>query len=240
MRAGIKEIFSRARRVMVPSRCVAEDCIAAGLPAERLSIVPWGVRAVDLTAASVEQVQARYGLPERYVLFVGTLEPRKNLATLIQAMRQLAEPDLGLVLVGPGGWGDAFGAEPTASLDALPFKVWQLGYLPEQDLAGLERGAQAFCFPSLAEGFGLPVLEAMAAGAAVITSLGTATAEVAGDGAILINPHSPQDLASALRRLLDDPAGTAELRERALLRSQKFTWQNSAELTLQVYSEVLS
>ncbi|MEX0768479.1 MAG: glycosyltransferase family 1 protein [Microthrixaceae bacterium] len=239
MRAGLQEIFARSKRVMVPSSCVADACIAAGLAADQVRVVPWGVQAVALDPASVEQVRARYGLPDRYVLFVGTLEPRKNLATLIQAMNELADPDLGLVLVGPAGWGDAFGAQAAASLNNLSFKVWKLGYLPEQDLAALEYGAQAFCFPSLAEGFGLPVLEAMAAGAAVITSSGTATEEVAGDGAVLIDPSSSQELASALRGLLNDPAGTAELRERAVNRSKLFTWQNSAELTLEVYTEVL-
>ncbi len=239
MRTGLQAIFGRSKRVMVPSQCVADDCVAAGADAASIRVVPWGVSAVEFGADAVHQVRTRYGLPERYVLFVGTVEPRKNLSTLIQAMQRLAEPDLDLVLVGPGGWGDALGSASGASLDELPFKVIQLGYLPEQDLAALERGAAAFCFPSLAEGFGLPVLEAMAAGAAVITSLGTATAEVAGEAALLINPLSANDLAGALSRLLRDSDLTAELRERALERSRLFTWQNSAELTLEVYNEVL-
>lgn len=240
MSDGLKAIFERSRRVMVPSQCVADECVSAGADSASVRVVPWGVSAVELDADTVEQVRTRYALPERYVLFVGTVEPRKNLSTLIHAMQQLAEPDLDLVLVGPGGWGDAFGSASGASLDALPFRVLQLGFLPEEDLAALERGATAFCFPSLAEGFGLPVLEAMAAGAAVITSLGTATAEVAGDAALLIDPLSVNDLAGALSRLLLDSDLAAELRQRALERSRLFTWQKSAELTLEVYNEVLA
>ena len=239
MRTGVKNIFERAERVMVPSQCVADDCVAAGFDPGRLRVVPWGVTQVELTAESVEEVRARYGLPDRYVLFVGTIEPRKNLTTLIQAMQKLAEPDLALVLVGPSGWGEALGPLHGDGLDSLAFDVMQLGFLPEEDLAALERGAVAFCFPSLAEGFGLPVLEAMSAGAAVVTSLGTATAEVAGDGALLIDPLSVTDLATAIASLLSDAGFAAELRERGRKRSLMFTWQRSAELTQEVYREVL-
>ena len=240
MRAGIEQILLRAQLVMVPSQCVADDCVAAGLSPDRVRVVPWGVKQVDLAEDAVEQVRERYRLPERYVLFVGTIEPRKNLGLLVQAMQQLAEPDLALVLVGPGGWGEAFGSAGPESLANLPFTAVQLGFLPEKDLAALECGAEAFCFPSLAEGFGLPVLEAMAAGAAVVTSLGTATAEVAGDGALLIDPHSAEDLAAALDTLLHDHALAAALRARGQKRSKIFTWQRSAELTMSAYTEVLA
>jgi len=239
MRTGLENIFDRAKRVMVPSQCVADDCVAAGVDPGRLRVVPWGVTPVELKPESVEEVRERYGLPDRYVLFVGTLEPRKNLTTLIRAMQKLAEPDLALVLVGPSGWGEALGPMSGGGTDSLGLNVMQLGFLPEEDLAALERGAVAFCFPSLAEGFGLPVLEAMSAGAAVVTSLGTATAEVAGDGALLIDPLSVTDLAAAIASLLSDTGLAAELRERGQKRSQLFTWQRSAELTQEVYREVL-
>jgi glycosyltransferase involved in cell wall biosynthesis len=240
MTAGLRTIRDRAARIMVPSSSVAEDCERHGVDPARVRVVPWGVAPVTVTEADVERVRRRHGLRGPYVLFVGTLEPRKNLAGLLDAMVRLSRPALTLVLVGPSGWGDAFAGPTGVGVGAVPSPVVQLGRVPEADLAALQHGAEVFCFPSLAEGFGLPVLEAMAAGAVVLTSSGTATAEVAGDGAVLVDPRDPAALAAALGELLDDHERRDELRVRARQRSLGFTWQRAADATLEVYREALA
>ncbi|HTO00181.1 MAG TPA: glycosyltransferase, partial [Microthrixaceae bacterium] len=136
--------------------------------------------------------------------------------------------------------GDAMGGADGPSVGDVPSPVVNLGFVPDADLPHLERAAVAFCFPSLAEGFGLPVLEAMAAGAAVITSAGTATAEVAGDGAVLIDPQNADELVDAVTMLVDDLSTAEKMRERALRRSTEFSWDRSARLTLDVYDAALS
>ncbi len=242
MKAGLESIRKRARRIMVPSEFVAGECAAHGFDENLITVVPWGVEPVEFEtgARPTREVLDRYGLVGPYVLFVGTLEPRKNLGLLLEAMIRLSRPEVSLVLVGPSGWGDAFGGDDGPRIEDVPSPVVNLGFVPEADLAHLQRGAEAFCFPSLAEGFGLPVLEAMAAGAAVITSAGTACAEVAGDGAVLIDPRSPDELADTMAMLLDDATKAGELRVRGVRRSKEFRWDRAAELTLDVYEAALS
>ena len=237
MRSGLESIRERARLVMVPTEHVAADCASVGFDPGRVRVVPWGVTPTDPTDDDVARVRRRYGLGGPYVLFVGTLEPRKNLALLFQALVQLSRPGITLALVGPAGWGDPLSGDDAAGVGDVPSPVARLGFVPEADLAALERGAAAFCFPSLAEGFGLPVLEAMAAGAAVITSRGTAVGEVAGHGAHLIDPTDPSDLAGALAAVLDEPGYAGTLRAAGRDRAKEFTWARAAAATLDVYDE---
>lgn len=237
-RAGIEWIRTHARRVMVPSRSVEAECVEHGFDPERIRVVPWGV---DLTASEpaaeqVERVLRRHSVHAPYVLFVGTVEPRKNLAGLMRAMSRLGRPDVSLVLVGPDGWGPSLDGE----LAGVPGPVRRLGFLPSADVAALQRGAAAFCFPSLVEGFGLPVLEAMAAGAAVVTSAGTATEEVGGDGAVLVDPRDPDAIAAAIGALIDDPDEAASLRSRGRHRAGTFRWDDAARRTIEVYREALA
>lgn len=239
MSLGLRTVRDRARRVMVPSEYVAQDCVEHGFDPAVIRVVPWGVAPVRVTDAEVSEVRARYGLRGPYLLFVGTMEPRKNLATLLDALVRLSRPDVTLALVGPHGWGDLHGASGIGVGD-VPSPVARLGYVPEHDLAALERGAEVFCFPSLAEGFGLPVLEAMAAGAAVLTSVVTATAEVGGDAAVLVDPCDPAALAAALARLLDDPSHAQALRRRGVVRAATFSWRRTAALVMDVYDEALA
>lgn len=231
--AGLTWIRDHARIVMVPSRTVAEQCIDRGFPGARLRVVPWGVEPRVPDRAEVLAVERRFGIVGPYVLFVGTLEPRKNLAGLLQAVSFLDRADLTLVVAGPDGWG----VDGTEHLAAVPGPVVRAGFVAEGELAALQRGAAAFCFPSFAEGFGLPVLEAMGAGAAVVTSSGTATAEVAGDAAVLVDPHDPRALAAAIAQVVDDPGEADALRVRAVERASSFTWSKAARTTLDVYAE---
>lgn len=238
MARGLERIRDRADKVLVWTRAVADECVRAGFDAARLEVAPAGVVPVELGPDDVAAVMAKYGLTAPYLFFVGTLEPRKNLALVLEALVRLDEPGLSLVLAGPTGWEASSGEGPWARWEDVPSPVVHLGYVPREDLAALQRGAAAFCFPSLMEGFGLPVLEAMAAGALVITSGVSATAEVAGDAALLVDPHSPTEMVAALRTALEDGAAGEQLRSAALERARRFTWSACAATVAEVYRTV--
>jgi glycosyltransferase involved in cell wall biosynthesis len=220
--------------VLCSSEATRQDCLQAAIPAERLRLVPLGVDRPAVEPVEVGATLDRYGIEGRYVLSVGTHEPRKNLSTLIDAFRKLDRADVTLVLVGPAGW--------HVGLDELVRPVADrtrvLGFVPNADRDALYAGADAFCYPSLHEGFGLPVLEAMAQGTPVVTSAGTATEEAAGDAGIIVDPLDAGAIADALAQVLDDPALAARLGEAGRERAATFTWARTAELTLAAYREL--
>lgn len=234
-RRGLELTRRHARLVMVPSEATAAECRAAGIDDDRIRLVPWGVDVVPAGADDIASARERHRLDRPYVLFVGTVEPRKNLRRLVEAMARLARDDVELVLVGAEGWNEDLGA----LLDALPGRSRSLGFVAPADLGPLYAGATVVAYPSRREGFGLPVLEAMAQGAAVVTSAGTATEEVAGDTAVLVDPTSVTAIADGLDRLLGDPDLAADLGARARARAAGFTWDRTAELTVTAYREVL-
>lgn len=219
----------RATLVVVPSEATAADCRDAGFDADRLRVVPWAHEAEPASPDAVAEARRRHGLPERYGLFVGTLEPRKNLRRLVEAWRATGT-DVPLVLAGPSGWGDA-GIEGPG--------VLPIGFVATPERDALFAGAAVVAYPSLREGFGLPVLEAMAQGAPVVTSSGTSTEEVAGDAAVLVDPRDVGSIADGLRRLLDDPAGAAALGERARARAATFSWARCADAHVAAYGEAM-
>lgn len=233
--AALDRARTDADVVLCSSEATRVDAEAAGLPADRLRVVPLGVRPARVAADQVAAVRRAHGLDARYVLHVGTAEPRKNLVGLLDAFAGLDRAGVDLVLVGPDGWGEAGDALPTR----LQQRVRRLGFVSEHDKAALYAGAAVFCYPSVWEGFGLPVLEALAQGAPVVTSRGTATEEVAGDAALLVDPHDPVELADALRRLLDDTDLAADLRRRGPARAAAFPWSQTATLTAEAYAAVL-
>jgi glycosyltransferase involved in cell wall biosynthesis len=196
--------------------------------------VPLGVRPPAAFDADARAEADRWHALERpYVLSVGTAEPRKNLSVLVEAMRALGRDDVDLVLVGPAGWG-----EDVATLVApLGDRVQRLGFVPDADLGHLYAGAAAFAYPSRWEGFGLPVLEAMAHGAPVVTSAGTACAEVAGDAGLLVAADDSAALGQALARLLVDPAEADRRRALGRARAAELTWERTADLTADAYAE---
>jgi glycosyltransferase involved in cell wall biosynthesis len=231
----------RAAVVLTPSRAVADEVVAAyRVDPELVVPTPLGVDADWFTAtAPPRSWLATRGLPERYLLFVGTPEPRKNLPVLLEALRALrAEPGVDvppLVLVGPQGWG------PALDVAGLPRgAVVAAGYLDDGDLRSLVAGAVALCFPSRYEGFGLPPLEALAAGTPVVAADIPAVREVvgvvAGKAARLVPPSDPDAFADALTGVLggavDPGAGRA--------RARAFTWRRTAELTLAAYHRAAS
>jgi glycosyltransferase involved in cell wall biosynthesis len=228
MRHSLERIRRRADIVICPSLATMADLEAAGIGSDRLRLVPLGVDSKVASADEVEQVRARHDLPPRFVLFVGTLEPRKNLERLALAVARLDEP-LPLVIAGADGWGGVAEAL-AASVDAQ-----FLGFVPDRELPGLYAAASVFAYPSVWEGFGLPVAEAMAQGTPVITSGSTSTAEVAGGAAVLVDPLDVDDIARGLAAALCD-------RERLQLagraRAAELTWDAATAATRAVYAEV--
>ena len=169
-----------ARLVLTSSQASYDDLVAAGVEPERLRIVPLGVSSDPAAEIEIRNVRHRYDLPERFALFVGTLEPRKNLHRLATAAPRATDP-MPLVIAGPDGWGDS-------PRRARTVDVRFLGFVPAEDLPALYAAATVFAYPSEREGFGLPVAEAMAQGTPVVTSVGTSTEEVAGGAAVLVDP----------------------------------------------------
>lgn len=224
-RRGLAAIRRRADLVLCSSQATMDDCFAAGIDAERLRHVPLGVAAAPASADDIKGVRQRYALADRFALFVGTVEPRKNLPRLIQAIAAMPEP-IPLVVVGASGWGDAVG-------DPGPTRF--LGFVPRADLAALYAAASVFCYPSLLEGFGLPVLEAMVQGTPVVTTKGTSTEEVAGGNAVLVDATDVRSISAGIEAALDDAVNLAE-RGRAWAMSR--TWTLTAELTVAAYREV--
>ncbi|MFQ3661823.1 MAG: glycosyltransferase family 1 protein, partial [Chloroflexaceae bacterium] len=168
-----------------------------------------------------------------YFLYIGTIQPRKNLTRLIEAFAHAGPDDALLVIAGRRGWLSEPIVRRVAEL-GLTNRVRFPGYVPDADLPALLSGALAFVFPSLYEGFGMPVLEAMACGAPVLTSTTSALPEVAGDAALLVDPCDTDAIAAALRRLAADAPLRASLRARGLVRAADFTWERCARKTLDV------
>ena len=229
---------SRAARVLCPSQSTLDDCAANGFRDEQLRLVPLGVDAATATAREVEDARGRHDLPEQFVLFVGTLEPRKNLRRLVAAMGCLSETgvEVPLVVAGAGEWG-AVRSEIDSDQRRSGVDVRFVGAVSDADLRGLYASAQVFAYPSEREGFGLPVAEAMAQGTAVVTSRGTSTEEVAGGAAVLVDPFDVDDIA---RGIADALARSDELAAPSRERAGQLSWKQSAAATLAVYRELCS
>jgi len=224
---SLAEVRRRAELVLCPSRVTMLDAERAGIPFERLRLVPWGVEALEVDEAHKAAVRVTHGLPREYLLFVGTVEPRKNLGRLVEALER-AECDLPLVVAGSVGWGDS-GVVASS-------RVQFIGFVPEVDLPALYAGAAVFCYPSEREGFGMPVLEAMSYGTPVVTSSGTSTEEVAGGAAVLVDPFDVDDIA----RGVDEAMGRrVELSMWGLRQAARRHWSETARLTVDAYREVM-
>ena len=224
--------------VIVPSRAVRDDLLAfGGVDAERVAVVPHGVDAATPAPEDAAARRSRLGATGAYALFIGGIEPRKNLERLVAAVA--AVPDARLVVAGGAvRWFPAADRALDAGIAALPpaarARILRVGYVDDADRRALLDGATLLAYPSLAEGFGLPVLESMAAGVPVLTSDRSALPEVAGDDAVLVDPFDVDAIAGGLARLLGDDALRAELARRGRARAAAHPWSATARATAAV------
>jgi alpha-1,3-rhamnosyl/mannosyltransferase len=227
-----------ARRIAISEFIKKEICEHYGIP-------PWQVTAIPLAAAAgfykrpdalVEAVLRQLGLPDDFMLSVGSLEPRKNLQLLVEALKT-AKTEMPIVLTGWEGWGQKNWLSDLAGTE-LKKRIFLTGYTTDEELACLYSAAKALVYPSLYEGFGLPILEAMACGCPVICSNAASLPEVAGEAAILVDPHDAKALALAITDISGNPSLRESLIQKGLQREALFDWKAAAQKTLEVFRDV--
>ncbi|MDY3563642.1 glycosyltransferase family 4 protein [Gemmata sp. JC673] len=233
-----------ANHVLVGTEAVrAEAQRYLGLSPDRVTAMLCGVgpQFRPQTPDAIAALRAKYALPPRYTLYVGTIEPRKNIATLLRAFIDLPEPvRAACPLVLAGGWG--WKAEAERELfhsEAKPRGAIHLGYVPDSDLPALYAGAEALLYPTFYEGFGMPPVEAMACGTAAVTSTADAVREVVGSNALTLAPDNLDGWRDALLRIADDREFLSYYRRRGLAHAATFTWDACARVTCGVYRKVL-
>ncbi len=232
----------KARRIIAVSRFTKEE-VERLFPAARgkVRVVYNGVSPIFKPSPSlqVERVKEKYGIKGNYIMYLGTIEPRKNLKGLLKAFSMLRNkiPHL-LVIVGMKGWKYEGLFELLRELD-IENRVFFTGFVPTEDLPPLYSGADVFVYPSFYEGFGIPVLEAMACGTPVVASSTSSLPEVVGEAGILADPRSPSDIAMKIMRIIEEPELAERLSSLGLKRAGEFTWERTARETLKVYREVL-
>lgn len=235
--AANADLLRRAHRLIAVSESTKRDAVRIlGISPERISVIYSGVpRAFfEVTPAAIDAVRARYGLKRPFVFALGTIEPRKNIPTLLAAFDALPHSlreHFELVLAGPMGW---VGRDTAARVRNIATARY-LGYIPESDLAPLTAAAAMFAYPSLYEGFGFPLAQAMAAGIPSVTSNISSLPEIAGDAALLIDPRSVTELRDALERLMLSPGLCGELSSKGRLKASRFTWENAAAQSLRFF-----
>jgi alpha-1,3-rhamnosyl/mannosyltransferase len=224
-----ERILQRADGLIAVSENTRQDAIRLlKIPPERIRTVHSGVAEEYFDARPRERAKP-------YVLFVGTVEPRKNLDTLLAAWSSLkrdVREQFDLVIVGPQGWNSA------ATMARIRQEATYLGYIPEADMPGLVAGASLFVYPSLYEGFGFPVVQAMAANVAALVSRTSCLPEIAGDGAAFIDPLSPSDIADQLTRLLESAEERSRLAQLGRVRAECYRWERCAKESLTFFREI--
>jgi glycosyltransferase involved in cell wall biosynthesis len=239
MRAITRLGLLRADRVIVPSSWVRSALIRRyGAPAERIHVIPLAPADAmrrETDEARLAEVRKRYGLADRFLLSVGTLEPGKNREVLTQAVTMLRRQGfhLPLVVAGQRGWLAGASGE-------VDREVRHLGYVPDDDLPALYTLAEAFLFPSWLEGFGLPPLEALACGTPVISSNRPAMTEMLGDAVLFADPSDPRAWSCSIQLLITDAALRDRLVARGITRASSFSWDRAARETLDVYAAALT
>lgn len=224
-----ERILRRAAGLIAVSENSRQDAIRVlGISPERVTTIYSGIAPGYFDAVPSRRIK-------QYALYVGAIEPRKNLEALLDSWR-LLRADLRdtfeLVIAGPMAWA------PKPTRERIHAEATYLGYVPERELPGLIAGAAVFVYPSLYEGFGFPVAQAMAAGAPVITSNSSCLPEITGDAAMLVDPRSAEEIAAALTRLLESPTQRAELSERGKLRAKRYRWETCAAQSLEFFRRI--
>lgn len=235
------EAVGRAARVITSSHATEKLLISrAHVPPEKIRVIPLGVDPPAVVLTPAERLRERtriLGGEGEMVLSVGVIQTRKNTLNMLKALKTLPAK-YKLVLSG----GDGYGSEAIHDFirtESLGDRVKLLGYIDDSQLARLYQVASVFLFPSLEEGFGIPVLEAIAAGVPVVTSNVSSMPEVGGDAALYVNPHDPSDIAQRVLQATEDSALREDLIGKGAVRAAEFTWRRTAEATLRVYEEVL-
>jgi len=235
--------IKRADKIFLPSKFIYNEALNRyGFENLKLSVVHLGVDHEIFRKHQpelVEKVSQKYGLPENFILFVGSIEPRKNLKNLLIAyelLPQHVKKEYWLVLVGFNGWNNK---EIMAFLNKNKERIVYIGYVSEKDLALIYNKTSIFIYPSLYEGFGLPPLEAMACGCPVIVSNRAGLPEVCGDAAYYIEPESPESIKHGILRILEDNSFREELSKKGLERAKLFTWEKTTKNLLEIFKEVL-
>jgi glycosyltransferase involved in cell wall biosynthesis len=236
--------LKRADGVIAISSFTKDDLVARFcIEEEKVRVIPLGLDRSFLEEIPAEELEAtrrRYDLPGSFLLFVGAQEPRKNLLPLLEALKivHLHGHQISLVLVGPPGDDSNQLLVRAEKLGLAPWLI-MTGYLPEEEVRRIYRLAAAFVFPSLCEGFGLPLLEAMASGLPVAASFNSAIPEVCGDAALYFRPGSPENIAERIISLLEDNSVREDLAAKGKNRAQEFSWEKTAAETLKFYYSFL-
>lgn len=242
-RIFLKYSILNATKIIVPSSYIKNKILnITNISPQKITVIHEGVRSIFQPGVDQQQqaeMRKQYALPDKYVLYVGTIEPKKNVKLILDVYEHLCEQfnDIGLVIVGKIGW-KCKSILKTLRRLMLKKKVVMTGYIPVPDLAVIYRMAEIFLFPSLVEGFGVPPLEAMACGTPVIASNRGAIPEIVGSAAIKIDPTSHQQFFDAIRTTLISKSLRQELIEKGWQRAGLFSWETAAEKTWQVYESI--
>ena len=240
--AFAERIVSKADRLIAVSESTRQDAIKVlRIPGDKIDVIHHGVPEVyfDASPADAARVARKHKLERPYILFCATIEPRKNLDLLLDAYGLLApsvKETFELVVAGMAGWASQRTVE---RLRCGGESLRYLGYVEEEDMPGLTRGASVFVYPSLYEGFGLPLAQAMAAGVPTITSGVSSMPEIAGDGAVLIDPKSVEELRAAMTRLLSSPSLRESLAVKAKLQAERYRWEDCASKSWAFFDRAL-
>lgn len=237
-----RRIARRANKIIADSQATKYDLVNIfGISEEKIRVIHLGVNqevyTPEIPVKDLERVKAKYQLPNKYILSLGALEPRKNILGIVEAFERLENDDYFLLVAGPKAWL----YEPLLKRIQSSPKTDQIGlidFVPQKDKAALYRLAEIFLYPSFYEGFGLPLLEAMACGTPVITSVSSSVGEVVGSAGLLIDPYDLNQISEALKQLINDHQLHQKLSTKGLEQVKKFTWRETARKTLQVFQEV--
>jgi alpha-1,3-rhamnosyl/mannosyltransferase len=238
-----ERILRRANGLIAISECTRDDAVRIlGLQEDSIQVIYPGVseKYFQIKQEEVKKARQKYELSACYFLFVGCVEPRKNVAGILNAWGLLPPSmrgDCELIIAGPLGWEKT---ENTARVLAGNDRVRYLGYVPEEDLPSLIAGATGLLYPSFYEGFGFPVAQAMAAGTPVITSNVSCLPEIAGDAALLVNPRNAGEISDAMRQIFSSSSLRTEMRTRGIQRARRFRWNECARQSLSFFQKVVN